>query len=67
MFELGRRFKKPVFVDLPEEGKRNAIKKVLKLAEEADIPANLVVLNGIDVWTALIYTQIPQKTLRKTY
>ncbi|MFZ8833517.1 MAG: TatD family hydrolase [Candidatus Caldipriscus sp.] len=59
MFELGRRYKKPVFVDLPEEGKRNAVKKVLKLAEEADIPANLVVLNGIDVWTALDFQDLP--------
>ena len=59
MFELGRKFKKPVFVDLPEEGKKNAIKKIAKLAEEADIPPKLVVLNGIDLWTALDVQDLP--------
>ncbi len=59
MFELGRKFKKPVFVDLPQEGKKNAIRKISKLVEEADIPYNLVVLNGIDVWTALDVQNLP--------
>ncbi len=59
MFELGRKFKKPVFVDLPDDYRKQAIKKIEKLASDADIPPELVVLNEIDFLTALDVEDLP--------
>ncbi len=59
MFELGRKHKKPVFVDLPENYRKHAIKKIEKLAEDTDIPPELVVLNDMDILTALDVINLP--------
>ncbi|NPB03322.1 MAG: hypothetical protein GXO39_02770 [Thermotogae bacterium] len=51
--ELARRFRKPVFVDLPEENKKHALKRVEKLLDEVGLDVSFVVLTNITPLLAL--------------
>lgn len=59
MFELGRKFKKPVFVDLPKDYRKQVIKRIEKLVSDTNIPPKFVVLNEIDFLTALDIEDLP--------
>ncbi len=59
MFELGRKHEKPVFVDLPQSYRKQAIKKIEKLVVDTDISPELVVLNEMDTLTALDISNSP--------
>ncbi len=45
--ELARKFNKPIFVDLPDENKKYAFRRVEKLVADVDIDPSLVVLNNL--------------------
>ncbi len=45
--ELSRKFKKPIFVDLPDENKKYAFKRVERLIGEVGLEPSLVVINNV--------------------
>ncbi|NPA80635.1 MAG: hypothetical protein GXO29_06280 [Thermotogae bacterium] len=45
--ELARRFKKPLFIDLPEDNRKYAFKKVERLIEDVGLQPDLVVLSNV--------------------
>lgn len=45
--ELARKFNKPIFIDLPEENRKHALKRIEKLIREVDLSPSLVVLNNV--------------------